>query len=95
VKSWNDNIDPSTIPDEVLKRERAKRNAAKRTTYSGGVIWAEHNPVTPRCRCQQCMDRREAERAQPKRPRGRPRKEKPLLPPMVHKRGRPRKQQPR
>lgn len=29
-------IDPSTIPDDVLKSEMARRNAAKRQTFGGG-----------------------------------------------------------
>jgi hypothetical protein len=59
MKSWNDSIDPSTIPDAVLKTERARRNAAKRTSYSGGILWKQHNPDTPRCRCATCTGRRE------------------------------------
>jgi hypothetical protein len=29
-------IDPATIPDDVLKSERARRNSAKRSTFAGG-----------------------------------------------------------
>jgi len=58
MKRWTDDIDPSTIPEEILKSERARRNAAKRTSYSGGVYWKRHNPDTPRCRCHACMRRR-------------------------------------
>ena len=50
VKRWTKDIDPSTIPDSVLKGERARRNALKRASYSGGVYWKRHNPDTPRCK---------------------------------------------
>lgn len=33
---WNDSIDPSTIPDSVLRSERARRNSALRKVHSGG-----------------------------------------------------------
>lgn len=33
---WSPRIDPSTIPDAILKLERARRNAGKRITMSGG-----------------------------------------------------------
>lgn len=33
---WNDQIDPSTIPDSVLRSERARRNSALRKVHSGG-----------------------------------------------------------
>lgn len=36
MKSWTPTIDPKSIPDDVLKAERARRNAAKRTTFGGG-----------------------------------------------------------
>ena len=42
---WFDTIDPSTIPDDVLKSERARRNVAKRKTFGGG------RPRKPRCAC--------------------------------------------
>ena len=58
MKSWTPNIDPATIPDDVLKSERARRNAAKRASYSGGIYWKQHNPETSRCRCERCMARR-------------------------------------
>ena len=45
--------------DDVLKSERARRNAVKRTSYSGGIYWKRHNPDTLRCRCEQCMARRQ------------------------------------
>ena len=59
MKCWSEDIDPATIPDGVLKSERARRNAAKRTSYSGGVYWKRHNPDT-RCRCERCMARRQS-----------------------------------
>lgn len=33
---WRDSIDPATIPDDVLKAELARRNAAKRRTFGAG-----------------------------------------------------------
>ena len=36
LQPWSDRIDPATIPDEVLKTERARRNAALRTTFNSG-----------------------------------------------------------
>ena len=36
MRPWTDNIDPATIPDEVLLSERARRNAARRSTFTGG-----------------------------------------------------------
>jgi hypothetical protein len=47
MKRWNENIDPSTIPEEILKTERAKRNAGKRQTFGGG------RPPTMR-KCPKC-----------------------------------------
>ena len=59
LRVWTADIDPATIPDEVIVRERARRNALKRKTYTGGVVWARHNPDVPGCRCQRCIHRRE------------------------------------
>jgi hypothetical protein len=59
VKAWSHSIAPATIPDGVLKSERARRNASKRTSHSGGVYWKRHNPDTTRCRCERCMSRRQ------------------------------------
>jgi hypothetical protein len=36
MKAWTDNIDPQTIPDDVLRSERARRNSLLRTTKTGG-----------------------------------------------------------
>lgn len=58
LKRWTNDIDPATIPDAVLKTERARRNALKRESYSGGMYWKQHNPDTPRCRCLKCMELR-------------------------------------
>ena len=60
LKPWTPNIDPATIPDEILKAERARRNARKRTTYTGGLYWRKHNPKAAGCRCRECMAAREA-----------------------------------
>jgi len=72
VRSWTANIDPATIPDDVLKSERARRNAVKRTSYSGGIYWKRHNPDTLRCRCAQCMARRHSDTPTPLRRPARP-----------------------
>lgn len=58
LESWHDGIDPRTIPDEILKSERGRRNVLKRHSYTGGVYWKQHNPATSRCRCKACMRRR-------------------------------------
>ena len=62
-RPWTDDIDPATIPDEVLKAERARRNALRRASYTGGIYWKRHNPDTPRCRCEQCMAARSRARS--------------------------------
>src|SRR5215471_21481715 len=58
LKPWTPDIDPATIPDEVLKSERGRRNAGRRQSYTGGVVWARHNPRLENsgCRCQKCID---------------------------------------
>jgi hypothetical protein len=70
-KAWTKNIDPATIPVDVLVSQlervpyeailslRGRKNVAKRTTYTGGIYWAKHNPDTKRCRCLKCMKKRE------------------------------------
>jgi hypothetical protein len=58
VKSWTNQIDPSTIPDEVIASERGKRNNAKRKTYGGCLVWGKHNPDVKYCRCERCNARR-------------------------------------
>ena len=62
MRSWTAEIDPTTIPDDVLKSERARRNALKRESYTGGIFWKRHNPGTARCRCKSCMERRQPNR---------------------------------
>ena len=77
MRTWTNDIDPTTIPNDVLKSERARRNNLLRRTHSGGSVWGTHNPDTKRCRCERCNQKRERRRKravlQPKRPRGRPR----------------------
>lgn len=79
MRVWLPNWDLSTIPEKVFKSELARRNSAKRKTHSGGSVWGEHVPNYSRCRCPKCIKARE-ERAKlpqpPKRPRGRPPKQK-------------------
>jgi hypothetical protein len=36
MKTWNDTIDPSTIPDEVLHSEVGRRRVAFKQTHTGG-----------------------------------------------------------
>jgi hypothetical protein len=59
LRPWTDDIDPSTIPDEVIMSERGRRNASKRTSYTGGKYWVKHNPNVPGCRCRKCYAKRE------------------------------------
>src|ERR1700733_2998501 len=68
---WTKDIDPATIPVDVLVSQlergpyeailslRGRKNVAKRTTYTGGIYWAKHNPDTKRCRCRKCMKKRQ------------------------------------
>ena len=46
MRKWTADIDPATIPDEVLKSERARRNSLRRQTYGGG-----RPPARDRCPC--------------------------------------------
>jgi hypothetical protein len=56
---WTDvKIDPATIPDVVIASEHGKRNARKRKSYTGGLLWAKHNPDVSYCRCKRCTARR-------------------------------------
>lgn len=64
MKQWTSDIDPHSIPGNVLKSEMARRNATKRSSYSGGVFWKEHNAATTRCRCENCMATRATDRFQ-------------------------------
>ena len=36
MKTWHHSIDPSTIPDEVITSENARRNSRKRKRHGGG-----------------------------------------------------------
>ena len=63
LQPWSANIDPATIPDEVIVSENARRNARKRKSYTGGVEWAKHNPNVSNCRCRRCNKRRAKETA--------------------------------
>lgn len=84
---WTPNFDMTTIPAKVFQSEKSRRAAKMRKTYSGGVMWSEHNPDTTRCRCAECMakrtERRTDEAGKPKRPRGRPPKNTGDSPPEV------------
>ena len=44
--------------DEELFAEVQRRRAGKRKTYSGGVVWAKHNPDYVGCRCAKCIKAR-------------------------------------
>lgn len=61
LKRWNDKIDPATIPDDVIVSENARRNARKRASYTGGLVWAKHNPNVKNCRCKRCIAKRAKE----------------------------------
>lgn len=58
--TYSETFDMATIPDDVLKSEWARRNARKRTSYTGGVVWKRHNAAAAGCRCQRCINRRAA-----------------------------------
>ena len=62
LRPWTDQIDPATIPDAVIASENAKRNARKRRSYTGGAVWAAHNPNVSNCRCKRCNARRKKEK---------------------------------
>jgi hypothetical protein len=51
MKAWSENIDPATIPDDVLKSERARRNSLRRQTFSGGHEGGRPRSAGPRCPC--------------------------------------------
>lgn len=77
MRTWSENWDLTSIPDELFRSEHGRRCNALRKNPSGGVVWAKHRPGYSRCRCAVCIKKRaiKAEKAPPKRPRGRPRKE--------------------
>jgi hypothetical protein len=58
MRKWTNDLDMTTIPDEVLKSEWASRCARKRKSYTGGIIWAKHNAKHPGCRCAKCIAKR-------------------------------------
>ena len=49
----------ATIPDDLLLSEAQRRRARKRQSYTGGVVWAKHNPKVQGCRCKRCIAKRE------------------------------------
>jgi len=75
---WTPNFDMSSIPDAVFRTEYSHRTSSKRKVFAGGVLWAEHNPNTSRCRCAACMETRNQRRiaalGKPKRKPGRPKR---------------------
>ena len=61
MKRWSHDIDPATIPDDVLASERGRRNNSKIQNRAGGGVWSKHNPEVSYCRCVKCNERREKE----------------------------------
>lgn len=57
-KRWSPNWDLSTVPDVLIASEAGRRNNAKRVNRSGGVVWGNHRPNYPRCRCEKCIEKR-------------------------------------
>lgn len=49
MKAWTSNIDPATIPDDVILSERARRNNARIVNRAGG-----RNGGRPQCACGAC-----------------------------------------
>ncbi len=62
-RMWSETFDMSTVPDAVLRSEWARRNAHKRKSYTGGILWKKHNVNARACRCEQCMARRAAQKS--------------------------------
>ena len=60
LKPWTPDIDPETIPLDVMYSQINRVRGRLRTTYTGGVYWKKHNPDTSRCRCKGCMKKRAA-----------------------------------
>ena len=48
-RAWTDNIDPRTIPHQVLLSELGRRNSAKRKTFASGP--GRPSKGGPRCAC--------------------------------------------
>jgi len=63
LRAWSPTFDMSTIPDDILASEWARRQARKRKSYTGGATWAKHNPDTARCRCAECNEDRTKRKA--------------------------------
>lgn len=49
MKPWTSSIDPSTIPDDVLRSEWARRSSAKRKTFGAGT--GRPKKLTPCGKC--------------------------------------------
>lgn len=47
-------INLSKVPDADLWSEINRRRGGLRASYTGGLVWAEHNETTSRCRCVTC-----------------------------------------
>ena len=61
---WNDaGVDPKTIPDAVIRSERARRNSGWRKAPSGGRVWGHHIEGYSRCRCAACIMERKEKKA--------------------------------
>ena len=48
MTEWTSDIDPSTIPDHVLRSEWARRNSLKRQRFGSG---SGRPRITERCAC--------------------------------------------
>jgi hypothetical protein len=48
-RKWSDDIDPATIPDEVLTSEWARRRAARRKTFGAGTGRPRKLTACPGC----------------------------------------------
>ena len=60
---WHGGIDPKTIPDAVIRSERARRNSGWRKAPSGGRVWGHHVAGCSRCRCVSCDVARQQKKA--------------------------------
>ena len=54
VKSWSPDIDPATIPDQILLSERARRNARKRQSISAFPARSSVAQATPTRKRRRC-----------------------------------------
>jgi hypothetical protein len=48
-RKWTEDIDPASIPDEVLTSEWARRRAAKRKTFGAGTGRPPKLRICPGC----------------------------------------------